>query len=128
MIAGFRSAVRGLLGTQSVVPVVEFVPDDVANVPCVVVGRPDVRAGDAPTLFDLDLDLWVIGNRNVVGGTGDQLDEMTDEILATFGGTRSTSFGGVPLQATSVSARTVDIANFTYPCYTITVETTTHTC
>ncbi len=128
MIVEFRDAVRGLLETQSVVPVVEFVPDDVANVPCVIVGRPDVSEGDTATLFDLDLDLWVIGNRNVVGGTGRQLDEMADAILATFGGTRSTSFNGVPLQATSVSARTVDIAKYTYPCYNITIETTTHNC
>jgi len=129
MIVEFRNACRTLLEDQSDLPVYDYVPEDVAHLPCIVVGRPEVTENNRQAaVFDLDLDLWVIGNRNTAGDTALQLDEATDSIVALFGGTRSTSAAGVSLQVASVSARTVEIAATTYPCYTVNVETSTYTC
>lgn len=128
MIAEFRQAVRELLTDDLSVGVYDRLPDDVAAVPCAIVGRPDVAEGDEAAIFDLSLDVWLIGNRNDAGDTELELDLLADETLALLGGTRIVRHDGVDLMATDVTARNVSIAELQYPAYSITVETSTTTC
>lgn len=128
MIVEFRAGVIELLASQSV-PVHEQLPDDLAVLPCVVVGRVDVDEGEASTVADLSLDVWLIGRRTNVDDPQGQLDVLADSLLDTFGGWRgATAPNSQQLIVTSIRSRTLDVAQVTYPAYSFTLEASATTC
>lgn len=111
-------------------PTYSRIPDDVAALPAVVVGRPSLGPGDETVISDLSLDVWAIGRRVDAGDPEGELDGLADEILDAFGGTRAVrhSASGFVLEVVDVTGRTVDVGGLTHPAYTLTVETSTVTC
>lgn len=129
MIASFRAAVIAHLDATLTTPVHTSIPDDVAEVPCVVVGLASVDQGNAAAVLDLEATVWAIGRRQSAGGRDVELDELADAILESFGGTRAVTLAtGETIHATGAAGRTVEIASKQHPAYTITVETSTVTC
>lgn len=130
MIVEFRAAVVAVLvdAFGSSTPIFDELPDDLAQLPAIVVGRVDVSEGDASIVADLSLDVWLIGRRVNVDAPGLQLDQLADQVLSTFNAWRSLRAYDHDLQLSAVNARTLTVGSSTYPAYTATVDTSITTC
>lgn len=132
MIVEFRAAVADVcvqhFGTT--VPVLDELPDDLSQLPTIVVGRADAGEGDAPIVADLSTDLWLIARRSTVDRPGLELDTLADEVLSIFHAWRSVRHepSQLDLMATSLVARTLDVGGARYSAYTVTIETSVTTC
>lgn len=128
MIVGFRRVVYDLLREKTSIPVYRYLPDDVAHLPCHVVGRPALREGLTPAVGTLELTVNLVGRRLNDDDAQAELDALADELVAALGGTRNVQVDGSYLRATSVDPATVTVAGQEYPCYLLTVNTETVTC
>lgn len=131
MITSTRSAIADVLRTRfPAVPVLGDLPDDLAEVPAIVVGRPTVSEGDSEALLDLQTPVWLIGRRIEGTGSDSELDALADSVLETFGGTRGVRLvpSRLVLYVSSVVGRTVNVGALTYSAYEVSVETTVTTC
>lgn len=130
MLRQFRVAVFDVLDEaidETTAQVCGSIPDDVAQLPAIVVGRPSVDEGVQGT-FDLALEIYVVGRRLETADRDPEIDNIADEILSAFGGTHAVTRNGQYLHLSAVDSRIVDIAGLAYPAYTCTVETSAATC
>lgn len=113
MIREARQVVLGKL-TGLPWPVYPYIPEDVNEIPCVVVGRPsidqllDFQPGD----FTTEIPVMVLGSRINDQDAQDQMDLVGDIVIARFYATHQ-------FQVTSTLEM---VAGLTYPAYTITVS------
>ena len=130
MLFEFRSAVVALLRDKLDTPVWDTIPDDVAEVPCLVVARPGADQTSTKVVFDLSLDVFVIGRRQQAGGSEDELVALADDVFLVFGETRSTSSldGEFSLGVVRIDPRVVTIAGLDCPAYVVSVESSAATC
>lgn len=128
MIVKFRDAARDLVSSVPL-PLHDRLPDDLAQLPCLVLGRVDVDDSSTAAVAELSLDVWLIGRRTGVDDPYGELDTLADDLLDALGGWRGASASNAQqLIATSVRARTLDVAQQSYPAYSITVEASATTC
>ena len=130
MLEAFRAEVVATLeGALVGVPQWDILPDDIAELPCIVVGRPAARQTNTAVVFDLDLQVFVIGRRQQAGGNEAELVALADSVLRALGGTRGarTPGGGV-ISVTRADPRILTIAGQECPAYTVEVEASTTTC
>jgi len=123
MIADIRSELAAYLdgaGVASVAHVWTYLPDDVAALPAVVVDLPDGDA--APELggtgFDVSCSLFVIGRRLGDEAASDELDEVTDAVLAALFASSS------PHRVLGWRGRPLNVAGIDVPAYIINTERT----
>lgn len=130
VLVGFRGAVAEVLGAVLDLPVYPVVPEQLNELPCVVVGRPSAGESNTPTVFDVDLDAYLIGpNVEAGGSTSDELDRLADVVLDALGGTFAVeSSEGWSLGVTSVEPRSVEVAGTSFPTYLISIESSARTC
>lgn len=124
ILSTFRKGVYDLLVKQEVAPVHQYLPDDVAELPCLIVAPPSLRDGTAPGTFDLDLTVYVIGRRTNDDDAQRELDLTADRVILSLGGTR----GHIGYAVTSSDPQTVPISGQDHPAHAITITTTTATC
>lgn len=121
----FRQAVHADLYDKLATPLWDEIPDDIAELPCVVVGRPGGQESTAtPVVWDLALTVWVIGRRQQAGGSEAELLALLDDVFVAFGGTR----GAGAFTLSRVVAQLVNIAGNDCPAYAVTVEQASATC
>lgn len=133
MLALLRSAVATVAETVSD-HVYSEIPDDPAELPCVVIGLPRLSP-ETEIVFDVRVDVYVIGNGTGGPGTEDELVELTDVVFGAFGGSRGVNTGH-DTDAGQVGHIAVDEARPTrleiggkqYPAYSLTVATSLRTC
>lgn len=124
----FRTAVSDRIAAQlPTVPLWRVVPNDIAEVPCIVVVRPAARETSVTVVFDLTVDTYVIGRTVDAGGSDDELVALADDVWAAFLGTRGVR-GDIPLEARSLEPRVVSIAGQDLPAYLIVIESSVATC
>ena len=135
MLTGFRAAVTDLLDTEldtvpgGPVPVYGTYPDDLNEVPCVVVGYPAAREDTrSRVVFDLALEVLVIGRRVQAGDSESELTTLTDAVWVVFNGTRAVKHATYSLAARALAPRLVTVAGAECPAYTITVDSSMATC
>jgi hypothetical protein len=130
MFGRFRAEVLGVLMAELPdVPLWGTLPDDVNELPCVVVGRPGGRQGRERVVFDLSLQVFVIGRRQQAGASEDELVALADSVFVALGGTRGTkTSGGEVVACTRVDPRMLTIAGQECPAYTVEVEASATTC
>lgn len=130
MFSEFRQEVILTLSqTMPEAPLWPEIPEDVAEVPCIVVGRSGGRESAQAVVFDLDLIVWVIGRRQKAGGAEDELDLLTDQVFDALGGTKGTkSPNGTVIAATRVDPRVVNIAGQECPASAVAVVASAVTC
>lgn len=129
MIAEFRASVAEHLEATTSLPTHYEIPDDVAALPCIVVGRVGIGPGAAAAVLDLDLDVFVLGRAQTAGGRDEELDLAADEVLTALGGSRTVNTAdGTNLMVVSMAGRTAEAAGKSYPAYVLTVETSAITC
>ena len=130
MLAEFRAEVVAVLAVA--LPDVaqwDEIPDDIAEVPCLVVGRPGARQTSTAVVFDLDLPVYVIGRRQRAGGAEDELTELADNVLAALGGTRGARAPhGLTVAVVRIDPRQLSIAGQECPAYAVQVEASATTC
>ena len=127
MIVEFRRAVLDALGATSV-PVYGYLPDDVAHLPCHVVGRPAIRESGRPALLTLELGVTLLGRRVSDRDAQEELDALADELVKALGGTRSRELDGLHLRMTALDPGTATVAGVDIPAYVATVDTEALTC
>lgn len=124
MISPFRVACADLAETGSL-PVVRTIPDDIAHVPCVVIGRVRGEPGENPAAEELSTEIYVIGRRQRADdpvAVNGELDHHCDEIYSIFGATRGTTHGGWTLVAGPREPSVIQIAGLDHEAYQITVR------
>jgi len=107
-----RAARKQLVAYLSTVDweVYGFYPDDVTNVPCVVVGRPTI---DLDTqLYAYACPVFVIGRRISDMDSQDELDAVTEEVIRAL--------NGPDIVVTHVEPAVRVIAELNYPAYVVT--------
>ena len=128
MIGEFRRAVYDALGSTSL-PVYQWLPDDVAHLPCHVVGRPALReSGISAGLATLELGVTLLGRRISDDDSQAELDALADELVKVLGGTRNREVSGVHLRCVALDPGTANVAGQDIPAYVATVNTETLTC
>jgi hypothetical protein len=128
MLSEFHDAVFALVDGGTNAAVWDHIPDDINELPCVVVGNPLARQTTTRVVFDMGCELFVIGKRSYADGTQAELRALADELWLLFNGTRVTSQDGVLLQVRNLLPRTLQIAGLDCPAYSLTVESSIATC
>lgn len=130
MFSEFRSEVAATLAVALPdVPLWDVIPQDVNELPCIVVGRPAGRQTSTAVVFDLDLTVFVVGRRQRAGESEDELTGLTDRVFVALGGTRGTKTPAREVIAvTRVDARNIQVAGNEIPAYTLEVEASATTC
>lgn len=124
MIVGFRSAVADLVAAGTL-PVFATVPDDVAHVPCVVVGRARGTQGEAAVNETLSVELYVIARRQKADdplAIDGELDADCDATYALLGATRGTHHNSWVLSVVAREPAVVEVAGLAYDAYSLTVS------
>lgn len=132
MLTDFRAAVFDYLNAPTALgplaPVWDHMPDDPAEIPCIVVGRPLATPTATAVVFDMALELYVIGRRQQAGGNEAELTALADRVWLAFNGTRGTKHVGLNLAVRSVIPQEQQIAGNNYPAYLLSVESSIATC
>lgn len=123
MIADTRATVAAVAtGVPDVAEVWDYVPDDVAALPCVVVTGPggDPAAGDlAGVGYDASVEVVVLGRRYGDADASAQLDRTADAVIDAYLAS--------PLTLRRWRFEVVDVAGVDVPAYRLFVTVTTLT-
>lgn len=123
MISDYRSAVFDFLAAQADLADLtphRYLPDDVNEVPALVVGRPSFFPTRDANVAAIDVPLYVVGRRLNDDGAQEELDAWADRVLVHA----HRRIPGVQV-ATGVRAtpETVQVAGQDFPAYLITLTT-----
>lgn len=130
-IVDLRRDVRDLLRAECSVPVYGYLPDDVAHLPCIAVGRPTAGESSTPAVMTMSLDVTLLGRRISDEDAQAELDALADELFDALGCTGNVKIGGdVPRLITCSAFRpaSVTVAGLDYPAYLFTVNADIATC
>lgn len=128
MLADVRAAVYDIVSTADILPVWDVIPDDPNEVPCAVIGRPLAAQTTTAVVFDMVLEIIVVGRRQQAGSSEQELTVLTDQLWVLFNGTRATRHGGYGLAVRSIFPRIESIAGLEFPAYVLSVESSIATC
>ena len=114
-------------------PIHRYLPDDVAEVPCIAVPRPRLTPSDATSsLVDASVGVLVVGGRLNDHDGQAELDDVTDLVISRFGGITKGVRPEHPLVqrlvVDDVLPTTVTVAGLMYPAYALTVTATLALC
>lgn len=127
MLAELRAAVDVIASTVSD-HVWSTIPDDVAELPCVVIGLPELTP-ESDVVFAATCDVYVIGSRSGGSGCEDELVTLTDVVLDAFGGSRGVKSSTVGVIAVdTVRPTRLEIGGQQFPAYSLGVAASLTTC
>lgn len=130
-IVDLRRDLRDLLRAECSTPVYGYLPDDVAHLPCLAVGRPGARDSGTPAVMTMSADITLLGRRISDEDSQAELDALADEVFDALGCTRNVKIGAdQPRFAVCRSFRpgTAIVAGLEYPAYLFTVDVDILTC
>jgi hypothetical protein len=116
-LAPFRATVLALVEDRASVAVYGYLPNDVSELPCYVVGRPSARESGQPAVMTLTLDVTLPGRHIFDEAAQAELDVLADELFDLLGGTRSVAVDGGHLRCTGINPATVSVAGLETPAY-----------
>ena len=116
-IQPFRSTVTEMLKTRCSVPVYGWLPDDVAHVPVLVVGRPSIRESRTPGISTLTLTVNLLGRRISDEDSQAELDALADQLFIVLGGTKNVKRNDLTMRCTQFLPGTVIVAGQEMPAY-----------
>jgi hypothetical protein len=130
MFSEFRTEVHSVLaGALPDIALWDVIPEDVNELPCIVVGRPGGRQTATAVVFDLELTVFVIGRRHTAGRSEAELMALADQVFTVLGGTRGTRTPqGEVVGVTRIDPRELAIAGQNCPAYALEVEASATTC
>ena len=115
MIAEPRSVIFDYVDSLTTEAVFHWFPDDVGEVPCVVVGRPTLRFVSMQGAATFPV---IVVGRNLTDDAQAELDTLTDELAGQL-------FKGVPgltVRVIAVDPAVESIGGSDFPVYVITLE------
>jgi hypothetical protein len=127
-LGSFRRLVVDVVSERCTPPVYPYLPDDIAHVPVLVVGRPSARESGIPAVMILELDVTLLGRRIADDDAQAELDAYGDELWFALGGTRGRKVGDSHLACRLVTPGTVLVAGLEHPAYIATVSTDALSC
>lgn len=120
-----RREVTSILEGADLLPVIPYVPGDLAEVPCLVVSATSLGPSrNELVVMETTTSVYVCGNRLNDQGSQDELDEFADRVIAVFGGTR----GRDGLAVERAEPRLLQIAGQQVPAFEITIASHVVTC
>ena len=129
-IADLRRQLRDLMRREGNLPVYGYLPDDVAHLPCTVIGRPSIGESGTPAVMTMSVDVYVLGRRLSDEDAQAELDAYADEAFDVLGATRGVKINDQPQLArcVDVSPGTVNVAGLEMPVYSFSVAYDVMTC
>lgn len=121
-VVAFRKAVTDLVRDRGSVPTYGFLPDDVAHLPCHVVGRPTIIESGTPAMMTLTLDVTLLGRRINDQDSQAELDALADQMFDLLGGTRNVKVPDGHVRCTQLLPATVFVAGNECPAYIASVS------
>lgn len=121
MIKEFRD-----MAEQAVLSVTKSVhrtlPDDVSDLPTVVIGRPSISPSDQlPGNDEIDLTVFVLGSRHTHRSSSDALDDLASRVYETLYKADLRAPGIPEAHVTSLTAALTPVAGLDYPCYMVSI-------
>ena len=127
-ITPFRRMVTTLVRERTGLETYGYLPDDVAHLPCHVVGRPTMREFNTKGVMTLTLDVTLLGRRISDEDSQMELDVLADQLFVVLGGTRSVKVDDSHLRCTLVLPGTVLVAGQEHPAYIASVSQEAMSC
>lgn len=122
LVTPYRQLVADLLAEHCTLPTYGFLPDDVAHLPCLVVGRVSMRESNIAAVMRMSLDVTLLGRRIADEDAQRELDVYLDELFAVLGGTRGVKVNDADhIACRIIVPAQVAVAGETYPAYIATV-------
>lgn len=128
MLDAYHAAVFTIIANGVAAAVWDHVPNDIAEVPCVVVANPQARETSTKVVFDLSVDVFAVGRRQEAGGAAQEVRQLADQVWQVFNGTRAASSNGYVLTVRNLLPRVLSIAGLDCPAYSLTVDSSIATC
>jgi hypothetical protein len=130
MLSAYRAAIHDLLAAAANqgVAVWDRIPDNLNELPCLVVGRPAATPSADAGVFELVVEVFVIARRQQAGDYEKELLDLADEAWAVLGGTAGTSADGYRLSLRGLLPRILTVAGEEIIAYAIGVITSESTC
>jgi len=109
-------------------PIFQYLPQSADDLPCVVVGRPDVDEGETRALLAITVPLYVLGRTSTARHDAAQaeLDAVADQVLNLFWKPQQPS--GYSLRLSRIRATVVPVAALEIPAYTAQISASTTYC
>jgi hypothetical protein len=130
MLAKYRAVLHDLCRTGALsVAVWDTIPDDLAELPCVVIGRPAATPSSDAGVFELVAEVFVIARRQQAGDYEKELLDLTDETWTLLGGTTGApTMNGYNLSLRAIAPRILTVAGNEVIAYAIGVVSSESTC
>jgi hypothetical protein len=127
-VVPFRRMVTTLVREKTGLPTYGYLPDDVAHLPCHVIGRPSMREFDTKGVMTLTLDVTLLGRRISDEDSQMELDVLADQLFIALGGTRSVKVDDSHLRCELMLPGTVIVAGLECPAYIASVSQEAMSC
>jgi hypothetical protein len=130
MLSSYRAAIHDVLAFASnlSIAVWDKIPDNLNELPCVVVGRPGAVPSADSGVFEMTVEVFVIARRQQAGDYEKELLDLTDEVWTALGGTTGTVADGYRLSLRGMLPRILTVAGEEIIAYAIGVITSESTC
>ena len=125
-IAATRAHVFDLVHAAVELPVYRWLPGSADELPCFVVGRPDLDEGAARALQQITLPVYALGRTLRDDDAQSELDDMADQLERLLW--KPPQEPGQSLRMTRMRATVVTVATVEIPAYTCTVVAATAPC
>lgn len=122
-LAGTREHVYALVDGATELPVYRWLPDSANDLPCFVIGRPDLDEGERRAMQQITIPVYVLGRTLRDNDAQHELDEQADVLAKLLW--RPPQEAGQSLRLTRLRATVVPVANVEIPAYTGTVVAAT---
>ena len=127
-IVPFRRVVAALVRERTGLATYSYLPDDVAHLPCHVIGRPSMREFDTKGVMTMTLDVTLLGRRISDEDSQMELDVLADQLFVALGGTRNVKVDQGHLRCGLMLPGTVLVAGVEYPAYIASVSQEAMSC
>lgn len=122
-----RQLVYDIVTDLNVWPVWQWLPGDAEELPCYVVGRPDVGEGELPALASVTVPVYALGRTLRDDEAQAELDAAADALLTAFWNPKSPE-PSMSIRLNTLVASVIPIAATEYPAYSASVVVTVAFC
>lgn len=122
-----RQLVYDIVNDLDTWPVWQWLPGDAEELPCYVVGRPDLGEGDQKALAEVRVPVYALGRTLRDDEAQAELDRAADALLTALW-TPKSSDPSMSIRLTSLVASVIPIAALEYPAYSASVVVTVAFC
>jgi hypothetical protein len=129
MFTEFRQIAFDSLAGAGLIPVYQYLTDDLGTLPQAQIGRPTLTpSGDLPGAWQIELNVYVLGARTNAAGTQAQLDEFVWEAVQALENAKPGLGLVTATTVADVTPGVTPVAGQDYPSYIIRFVGTSQIC